>query len=538
MINSVISALIAIFFWGKPSKKEKERIRKASLMRTMIYLILSIIVLVFYIKTNQVATIYNQLNVDCGLADFNSKGEPLDTIYSVDIYNRFSSSTSYSNDITNYMKHNYMEHGELYSERGGMAMQIGVCRTRLDSIKYGRLFSDEDYYCLKEDIPDVNHFFLISYLGTSIPSIIPIYPKQNERTRWEKESHVFYKNIIENTRDNKYLFFYQNSEDYLKKKVDSSARGEINMPKIFENGSIMGQEIGSRNLQSVTIDEIIREMKACNVKETDIDTTKITLTSYCAFRFFNNLNIFTAADISQYAYVISCTSELPINSISINYDVPIDLPSSDESMTVGPTSIFIDGAEWNYFKEYTTVIYVKLPTLANVQLIRSFVLTTLLTILFSLFFRNVYYWMRKMALRYKLRHSLPYSKAKLLSPVRITIFRSSIYAIIIGFFSLSLYLTWLVFNGNTLLIKVSWLEHWEYILGVVIAIIVIVPLLLHYYASLPLKAKVKKEDDFQNYIDDLYEKRKLEEDEEMEKLFNEHIKEMGCETETEEMKDN
>lgn len=527
MINSVISALIAIFFWGKPNKKEKERIRKTSLIRTAIYLVLSIIVLVFYIKTNQVATIYNQLNIECGLADFNSNGEPLDTVYSVDIYNKFSSSSSYSNDITKFANQKYSEHGEVFSEKGGIITQIGVLRTKFDSIGYGRFFTKDYHNKLKKEVADVNHFFYISYVSTSIPSIIPIYPKQNERTRWINDSQFcFYRNLFENTRDNNKLFFYHDSEEYRDKMVDDSFREEL--PPIFENGCILSQEIGSRDLQNLSEEVIANEIMHNNLQESDIDKDRLILSTYGGSRFINYLNIFTAADISQYAYVFTSTSELPIKSIMIHYDVPIELPSSHESMTIGPTSIFIDGEYWNYFQQQSTIIYVKLPTLANVQLIRSFVLTTLLTILLSLFFRNIYFWMRKMAMCYKRHHSMAYSIAKNLSKIRIKIFKLSIYTIIISFFSVSLYFTWLVFHGKTLLISIDWLDNWKYILGGVIAFVVVVPWLLHIYASIPIKPKEKDENtnELQSYIDDLYEKKKNEEEEQLETLFNEHKKEI------------
>ena len=64
MINTFIAALVAIFFWGKSSNEVEEKTEHASGLRTLVYLVLSIVVGVFFYKTYQVAVVYNIVDVD------------------------------------------------------------------------------------------------------------------------------------------------------------------------------------------------------------------------------------------------------------------------------------------------------------------------------------------------------------------------------------------------------------------------------------------------------------------------------------------
>ena len=58
-------------------------------------------------------------------------------------------------------------------------------------------------------------------------------------------------------------------------------------------------------------------------------------------------------------------------------------------------------------------IHVELPTLANLQLIRSLILTTLITALVSLFFCNAYYLARRKILKCKEEYVESINKDKL-----------------------------------------------------------------------------------------------------------------------------
>lgn len=462
MINSIISALIAIFFWGKPDKKEKERIRKSSFIRTIIYLVLSIMVLVFYVKTNQVATVSNFVLISNELADYNSKGEVLDTVYSLDIYNKFSGEATYQNEFIDYLNSEYRNNGRMFTENSGMAMDILVNSKTTDSIKRGPFFDDANFQKVKSQIPNINHLFNVSYIATNIPTFIPLYPKFDERSEWIQDSIFIHRNTFINSRsDYRFSMF---DEEYYQNKYSGKK-----LPHFFENGLTVSQEIGTRNLSN-----------------SDIVQDKLVLTPFFASFLVNNLNIFTAADISQYAYVLSFTSELPIKSVRINYDVPIETNPLHESMKVWPNIIYFEGKDWEYFQNSTMMLYIKLPTMANLQLIRSFILTTLLTVLISLFIRNAYYWIRKWAERYKENHRLPYSRAKYLSKIRINLFKGFISFLVFIFFTVLLYIVWFVYKGHTMLVSSDILEFGKFIIPAIVILVMALLYILYRFATKPL----------------------------------------------------
>ena len=473
MINSVIAALIAIFFWGKPDKKVKERIRKASLIRTIVYLVLTIFVLVFYIKSNQVATVSNFVNISNGRADYNSKGEVLDTVCSLDIYNKFSGEATYQNEIFDLMREESLNNGKVFAENSGIEMSIMVHSQKLDSIKSGSYFEDEMFLQIKKEIPDINHLFKLSYIATSIPTIFPVYPKLNENREWILNDIYVQRYNYGNTRYNKQLLMLDEDDEY-QSVINNNI--ENHLPNIFENGLMVVQEVGTRSLRN-----------------SDIEQDQIVINSKFASFLINNLNIFTAADISQYAYVLSFKSELPIQTVTINYDVPIETQSLRESMKVWPNTVLFEGKDWGYFRNYTMMMYVKLPTMANLQLIRSFVLTTLLTLLISLFLRNFYYWIRKWTEKYKLEHRLPYRDAKRLSKRRITLFRGFLFFLVFMFFALILCTVWLVFYGHTILVSVDILDYSKYIILGIVVLVLTLLYILYRFSTKPISTKnIKK----------------------------------------------
>ena len=62
-----------------------------------------------------------------------------------------------------------------------------------------------------------------------------------------------------------------------------------------------------------------------------------------------------------------------------------------------------------------SIFHIKIPSLSNLQLIRSLILTTLITALLSLFFNSLYYSICRWAYHYRKKNRIPYREAKKLS---------------------------------------------------------------------------------------------------------------------------
>ena len=111
----------------------------------------------------------------------------------------------------------------------------------------------------------------------------------------------------------------------------------------------------------------------------------------------NSMNIFSAADLSQCKYIISVSSTCPLKSFHLNFDEPVEfLPSKYKPNMLDAYDIVIkDSVSLAQIRNNTIRFHVKMPTMQNVQLVRSLILTTLLTALLSIFVSNFYYACRR-----------------------------------------------------------------------------------------------------------------------------------------------
>ena len=166
---------------------------------------------------------------------------------------------------------------------------------------------------------------------------------------------------------------------------------------------------------------------------------------------------------------------------------------SDSCLFVGSHGFDVTGEMLKSMSQNRTMIFhVKLPTMANIQLIRSLFLTTLLTALISLFLRNLYFLIRKWAIGYKKRNRLPYSKAKLISRTRVKWFRRIMYCITILFMLLVLWLSYRMFIDSPISVSNKSFFYIIYcVFGALIALIIFIYLLYRYMR----KPYVKKESD-------------------------------------------
>ena len=87
----------------------------------------------------------------------------------------------------------------------------------------------------------------------------------------------------------------------------------------------------------------------------------------------------------------------------MGFDTPIEVTSFPGSYESTMTSIFTRDPELlaNDANGGTFMYHVKFPTMANLQLVRSLILTTILTAVVALLFSNLYYCARRIVMRRK-----------------------------------------------------------------------------------------------------------------------------------------
>lgn len=107
----------------------------------------------------------------------------------------------------------------------------------------------------------------------------------------------------------------------------------------------------------------------------------------------NTFNFFTAADISQCSYVLGIISDCPIKKFQMTFDIPVELSplpfKTDVSSAYG--FAILDPNNIKEIQNTLITTHIKFPTLANMQLIRSLILTTVLSALLTLFLSNFYF---------------------------------------------------------------------------------------------------------------------------------------------------
>lgn len=464
MINTFIAALVALFFWGKTSKDIEEKTQLASGLRTCIYGVLAFMVLVFYVKTNQVATVFYTIQLSGLKQTVNANGEVADTIATIELTNKFSS------NITENFVINKTEHSEEADkirgvfEKGGLFMALNLhngseykLRINPRVEKLGNDIKKQYGYAPEISFGEYpldaySHAYMLNYMTSSIPSLIPFFP-------------TFYLEKKVGLEDN--IGVYQEA-----KMSDCESFGEgLTASARIEDVSGQTHEVTNQNL--------LREMYVGNFVFCDTITT---LTNYhYKYNFDNNfiqrMNFFTAADISQYTCDVHLESDCYIERMKIMYDLPIEINPHDSCMIMTSYSFVVKGDFLN--KEIANQgnyrFHVKFPTLANLQLIRSLILTTLLTALASLFFFNLFYLFRKRLMRFKEEHISQFSAERLKK------FRKKMCFLAIAIMVFFVYVTLRIYKEQPFHIKIEifdWLfNYYDWLLW---AILVLLSFILYF----------------------------------------------------------
>lgn len=456
MIFNFLGSIIAILFLGKASKDIEDKTENASWIRTIIYAVLAFVVCVFYVKTNQVATIYTMVNVTGFRESRDTLGNIADTLSLIEINNTFNSPIidgDKATAIKNEALGNRLNKGGVHCKINMQNLspyKIVTNKRNLDSLGLNLLSEDH------------GHHYQIDIINTTIPDLIPIYPSYSFETH--KEGNKMNLSII----------------------LKDLHSVEFDQMKVTEDTEDGGNRSVTTDVNPFTVGSCYSMIALDSVK-IDKESEPLTfLNSYASGSMINTLNFFTAADISQYTHALQILSTCPVKNVSFTYDLPIEISQYDSCMTVGPRGFGFRGDFVNEnLRNTTTLHHVKLPTLANLQLIRSLILTTLATALLALFFTNLYYCTRKRILKYMKEKQIAVNENGL---KKFRLWTTILLFVLIVFI---LYLMQRVISGNPIVLPIKIVDYYDFIsIGFIIFIIVIVFLL--FIKTRPLYSQLKK----------------------------------------------
>lgn len=394
IINIFIALIIAIGFWRNTSKEHKRMVAKASLTKTAILFLLSAAMMFFYYKSYQVATFKNRVVVKGLKGSYTNKNDTVvsigDTIinYSKDrlrlltILSKFTNNTLYTTDP-------FVDIWDSLNI-SGTRMYFQFFNNQEDIKWYPNISEKEKQLNLEE----ISHYYRVYYYTNTIPNILPF-------AYYDNYEHYDYNKELEK---GEYYDFYLFANKF-DKSLDNI---DNNYDKCF------GQVILAKKNYS---DNVYRFFK-----------TKI-----CSY-FVNTLNFFSAADLTQCEYEVRIESDIPIDILCMYFDLPIEISSFD----LIKNHVTSKGFHFSFKEDIAgkgryLVFHVKFPTLANLQLIRSLILTTLMTSLLALFFKNLYYCGRNIYERRKRKQKTPFTYSKKMVLLWVPVGKIILWTFIVAF---------------------------------------------------------------------------------------------------------
>ena len=379
IINIFIAIIVAIGFWKSSSKELDRKTVNATLTKTAILCLLSAWTVYFYYKSYQVATFKNYIRVEGHkgyfeerIDSFEFRGETYslshlyskDIVEEIDIASRFSKrSIDYSDPISAVFD---------ADTKSGFRASCYLSNIKGESTK---IYPKVDTLQVIKDKPGIKHLFDISLYSNTIPSIFP-------RTLYE---------------------------EYYTEAFAATSLPDNNTASVSSSKSRL-----SNSKQKIGFGYDKRLLSRFITYEDENYSEIMHLKSELFSSTFNTLNFFSGADLSQCIYEVVINSDIPVETLGMYFDIPIEVGSlSIDRNKVGTRHFVINDLQRKDGKVQDFRYYhIKFPTLANLQLVRSLILTTIMTALLSLTAANIYYFGRKRYKRYTRKHTISMSNKK------------------------------------------------------------------------------------------------------------------------------
>ena len=350
MITLFVSAT-AVFLGFLFLRDSKEKHVNPSWIKICFYFIILIVVGVFFYKTNQVMTVYSNITIENYRSYFNKNDSTqiADSIDMILIDNSFL-----SNSTNNAIRYTVEE-----SKSSNISLTIKAPKSSncviLDAAPRSEINSKAQF--LKVNPEEIGRMYQVTYASSCLIPFVPIllsndtihkpFPKENIISIRYENTHFYDKEGMVGAI----------SED----GVEGNLPDFVKPTGLIKYYSKSGRLSAASNRYNVRSDLKFNETIEGSV-----------------------FDFFTAADISQYILSLKIYSPCHIGYIEVKYDMPIEVQSDDRGILSGTLSFIIYGNILNNVKDHQSSFYVKLPTMANLQTVRSFILTTLIAALLAL----------------------------------------------------------------------------------------------------------------------------------------------------------
>lgn len=484
MIEGFVVLIISLIFWGKISKDTLEHNPKLDVVKTIVYFTLSVIVAIIYYKSSQVDYSTNYIEVKKLLSTTNDKNECSDSLYIVVNHRMTRENVRYMTSFKNF------------NPLGGVDINIISKRyyrnLKIDSTKLKDIYlllnkSLEDSI-LNKEIPE--GCCLSDIIGRYKEEIFQYRPYLRElELRYNEPNTIFQKkDSIELTNALKYIFKDQRSLyliTYIPPKrntflpIDVQKEDEIHLVETENDKycysvkakSFLKEYIDPIWLkQGIEKDKIKKELDSQHLTAhqyylgcSNVPHEKYVLHTTDSLAFlklksrdslFNYVDYFTSSDMSQRVFSVSFFSEIPLCNLSITFDEPINISNiypMPDTLSMNQI-IYTDRKKLDYLRTRALTFHAKLPTYENKQLLRSLILTTILTAVFSLFCTNLYLCGRSI-LRKILKNRTVSDEEREKYKKRIAIYHWTIISIVILISTIPIILYYRYLSNDTLLLK-------------------------------------------------------------------------------------
>ncbi len=359
MLNQIIASLITLGLLNPVKMNSEEKIKNASWMKVAFYFVLTVITLIVFYKTYQVATIKTNMSV-YGLRGAMQQTPAGETIVGDSVELLFF----------NHFTKERRRHKDNSDKSGGSAYTLSFRHDAAFTVESFAPYTGRRQETGVEGMPTQGHLYSVVHESSFIPMLFPFYRTISPMTQpVEKKSAA----------DGGTIYTQKESFPLQRHHADSSLTGK----NWYRYRGTIGYVADGGKATAATEERASMEFSDKNI---------------------NTMNFFTAADLSQCTYEIRLTSDCPIRRFNIEFDIPAELSPLD--FTTDSLNAFgfavTDQATLNKFTsanahDATQVMrfHAKFPSLANMQLIRSLILTTVLTALVSLLLSSLYCRMKK-----------------------------------------------------------------------------------------------------------------------------------------------
>ena len=488
-----LPAIFAFLFWGKTTAESEDRTRHSSWMRTYIFLILTICVGLIYVKTLEILPLTNYIDI---------RGEnapsPQDSANQVSIVieNVLDKDVRNPSDIVA---------DKLLSGTDNEERAVGqLSSTKVEfflsndtSIVLNNYVRDKTYYKPAPSVPwNKALFSKQGYQFSEIYNIDSLCWLTSVPEYWKTKKSVRYslgrrRKIEPQERDTnrfvqKYfcIIYQKNVPDLMPFHIDNvsdTIREKTGNP-LMRTKTMFSKKSTWTSDHPRNIFGDVGYLQFSGIAHDRVGNTSVsTCEDYLSTSHFNHLGYFTAGDISQGILQLQMHSDIAVKELRVNFTTPtefVQLPFTPDEISPYGFSIS-DSLAISQLLDQDQRLYVKFPALANKQLIRSLILTTLLTALASLFLSNLYFCLRRW-IRIKLGKEEKEPEAR----GRVRTARFCHNTLITAIFAVLLYLVWRVFSGDYIYPSTSFsVWGWVIFLGAIVLFFAIEYLLFRYAKS-------------------------------------------------------